>query len=73
MKTIKVNFNHIDEEGLTVGFIDNASHRLFIGDMVLAIDTERNACLASVAAVEYSGVVKLQLDQATVQSEQIPA
>jgi hypothetical protein len=75
MKTIRrMDFNYIDDEGLACGLVENAPHRLFIGDMVLAMDAEHNACLASVVAIEYNGIVHLQLDRATWQDgERIPA
>lgn len=65
MKTIRVKFDSVDIDGLTIASQNRASSTLYIGDMVLAIESPGYSCIASVAAVEPNGIVKLVLDPAS--------
>jgi len=72
MKTIRVDFNSRRYDGDLWGLQDHASSRLHVGDMVLAREGNYT-CLASVVAVESSGIVRLLPDLVSWQDEQIPA
>lgn len=67
MKTVRVDFNTIGvyEDGVLSALQNHASSRLFIGDMVLAIEDPGYTCIASVIAVEPNGIVRLAVDPTT--------
>lgn len=67
MKTVRVDFNTIGvyEEGVLSALQKHASSRLFVGDMVLAVEEPGYTCMASVIAVERNGLVRLAVDPTT--------
>lgn len=58
MKTIRVDFNSIDEDGLVRSHLSKANSTLFVGDQVFAFDTEGNSSDASVVSIN-NGSVKI--------------
>jgi len=73
MKTIRVDFDNIDPEGLTRSYTRLASRPLYVGNMVLAYDSHGSAALASVVRIGANGTVHLILDPASWREELVPA
>jgi hypothetical protein len=73
MKTIRVDFNSVDADGFTRARSDGARRPVWVGDTVLAFDSNGSASIATVVRIGAEGTVHLILDPASWRQELVPA